>query len=293
LDGLDEIPYEYRDTVFNHLRELINQTPDLALVMTSRITPYIPYFPAVNIVELADFSGADIQDYVQRRFQTPAGQLTPSSKDNKAETFLELLRRPEHKLIRNMARTPILLELICCTFQERLQFPQRAIKLYQEGLEILLQRSQYTQHSQADIFYRDLPLSEKFKLLNILATAMFQKGHFYVEKSGIITIIYQYLQTELGDQLDGEDLFLKSENILRAIQLQYGLLVEQAKNIFSFSHLTFQEYLTARHLVNSLTSANQTAQLRAIAEQVNNPRWLEVIRLILALLPTGDRRTSE
>jgi len=289
LDGLDEIPYDYRDLIFNQIRELTNKTPNLALVMTSRITPHLPHFRGINIVELADFSGPEIQDYVHRRFQPPEGLLNTHPRDNKAATFLELLRRPEHKLILNMARTPLLLELICCTFQERLRFPQRAIKLYQEGLEILLRRSQYTQHAQADSFYRDLPLAEKLKLLSLLAAVMFQQGSFYIEKSDLITIIYQYLQDNFGEKLNGEDVLLKSENILQGIQLHHGLLVEQAKNIFSFSHLTFQEYLTARHLVNQLTVEKSGAQWLAIADRVNDPRWLEVIRLMLALLPTADQ----
>lgn len=291
IDGLDEIPYEQRDRILNQMRGLLNDNPSLNVVLTSRITPHTPLFSGVKIVELADFSWLQIQNYVHQRFANLSDPETPSlshNQQNKAEIFLELLRRPEHQLILNLAKTPILLELLCCTFQERLNFPQKPTKLYQEGLEILLRRSQQTQHFQADSFYRELPLAEKFKLLGTLAIALLRQGHFYAEKSDLITIIYQFLQENFGDRLAGEDLLFKSEAILQGIQLQHGLLVEQAKNIFSFSHLTFQEYLAARYLVNSLTAINQDAQLLAIAERIHDPRWQEVIRLTLALLPNAD-----
>jgi len=41
---------------------------------------------------------------------------------------------------------------------------------------------------------------------------------------------------------------LNSEAVLKSIEAQHGLLVERAE-IYSFSHLTFQEYFTARNFV--------------------------------------------
>jgi predicted NACHT family NTPase len=41
---------------------------------------------------------------------------------------------------------------------------------------------------------------------------------------------------------------LDSEAVLKSIEWQHGLLVERSRRIYSFSHLTFQEYFTARHI---------------------------------------------
>ncbi|MFM1842001.1 MAG: hypothetical protein RLZZ490_737, partial [Cyanobacteriota bacterium] len=121
IDGLDEIPHGQRDNILNQMRGLLNDTPNLCVVLTSRITPYTPLFQGVKVVELADFSWEQIQDYVQKRFSFVLGHNNETAPQNKAATFLELLRRPDHKLILNLAKTPILLELVCCTFQERLK----------------------------------------------------------------------------------------------------------------------------------------------------------------------------
>jgi predicted NACHT family NTPase len=42
-----------------------------------------------------------------------------------------------------------------------------------------------------------------------------------------------------------------SEAVLDALEAQHGLLIERAKGIYSFSHLTFQEYFAAQFLINS------------------------------------------
>jgi len=41
---------------------------------------------------------------------------------------------------------------------------------------------------------------------------------------------------------------LDSEAVLKSIEWQHGLFVERARRIYSFSHLTFQEYFTARYI---------------------------------------------
>ena len=42
--------------------------------------------------------------------------------------------------------------------------------------------------------------------------------------------------------------YLDGESILEAIAIQQGIFVERATGIYSFSHLTLQEYLTAQHI---------------------------------------------
>jgi len=45
------------------------------------------------------------------------------------------------------------------------------------------------------------------------------------------------------------ELLQLSEAVLKSIEAQHGLLVERGREIYSFSHLTFQEYFTARNFV--------------------------------------------
>ena len=81
---------------------------------------------------------------------------------------------------------------------------------------------------------------------------------------------------------------MDSKAILRAIEVQHGLLIERARGIYSFSHLTFQEYLTARKIVASSNSEELHRALQQLATQITNPQWREVILLTSSMLPNAD-----
>ncbi len=59
--------------------------------------------------------------------------------------------------------------------------------------------------------------------------------------------------------------------------------MEQARGIYSFSHLTFQEYLISREIVNN------PEKLTQLVEQISEPRWREVFLLTAEMLPSADK----
>jgi len=80
---------------------------------------------------------------------------------------------------------------------------------------------------------------------------------------------------------DPDALRLDSEVVLKAIEHHHGLLVERARNIYSFSHLTFQEYFTAREI-------ERERQLEILVQNIANPRWKEVFYLTAEMLRRSD-----
>src|SRR5206468_1341029 len=58
---------------------------------------------------------------------------------------------------------------------------------------------------------------------------------------------------------------------------QQGLIVERATDIYSFSHLTLQEYLAARHFFEN----GKIAWL--VENHLFDPRWREVFLLLAGL----------
>lgn len=73
--------------------------------------------------------------------------------------------------------------------------------------------------------------------------------------------------------------------MLKSIEAQHGLLVERARRIYSFSHLTFQEYFTAKAIINSFDS--QT--LEKSVSHVTNKSWREVFLLASGMMPRADK----
>jgi predicted NACHT family NTPase len=75
-----------------------------------------------------------------------------------------------------------------------------------------------------------------------------------------------------------------SEAVLKAIEAQHGLLVERARGIYSFSHLTFQEYFTARYFVES----SDSQALENLSSHITGKRWREVFLLTTEMLPNAE-----
>ncbi|BDI17715.1 hypothetical protein ANSO36C_35170 [Nostoc cf. commune SO-36] len=85
-----------------------------------------------------------------------------------------------------------------------------------------------------------------------------------------------------------EELQLDSEGVLQAIELQHGLLAERVRGIFSFSYLTFQEYLTARKIVGSYNLQALKQPLELLVTHITEPRWREIFLLTVAMLRNAD-----
>lgn len=81
---------------------------------------------------------------------------------------------------------------------------------------------------------------------------------------------------------------MDSEAVLKSIEAQHGLLIERASRIYSFSHLTFQEYFTARKIVNTSKPKDLEQSLRELASHIREKRWREVFLLAIGLLSQAD-----
>jgi predicted NACHT family NTPase len=117
----------------------------------------------------------------------------------------------------------------------------------------------------------------KLFLNNPLARRKFEQPENFVlfEQAEIATWISEDLGLNPTDAAD----------ILRAMEQHHGLLIERAQKIWSFSHLTFQEYLIARSVANHPNRAN----LEHLSGYTTHSRWSEVFLLTTELLPSVDQ----
>ncbi|MHC5733149.1 MAG: signal transduction protein, partial [Nostoc sp.] len=74
----------------------------------------------------------------------------------------------------------------------------------------------------------------------------------------------------------------ESQGVLRAIASQHGLLIERAHKVWSFSHLTFQEYLVAKWFCDK-------QNWQSLASQIRNKHWREVFLLATEMAKTIDK----
>jgi hypothetical protein len=130
-----------------------------------------------------------------------------------------------------------------------------------------------------------LSIDRKEKLLRMIAYDTFKEEKYFFTPQEIQTTIETNIK-EIA-HLD-HDLIISQldvEETLNSIEAQHGLIVERAKGIYSFSHLTFHEYFTAREI----TRSEKLQGLKELVNQLNNKRWREVFLLVSEMLDnSGD-----
>jgi hypothetical protein len=276
LDGLDEVSHSLRQKVQSELRKFVKGYDKNRFILTCRTqtTEYIP--EQFEVLEVADFTPEQVECFALNWFAAMAENLEQGAavKDH----FMEKLR--ENPQTAELAVTPVLLSLTCWIFDGLRCLPEKRSDLYERGLDLLLQQwdeGRGIHRNSGSDRYQQITVEERKQLLSYLAVRKFEQAENFVlfEEVEICGYIAGHLQISVGE----------SREVLGAIAEQHGLLIERAQGIWSFSHLTFQEYLVARWF------CNQEVQCR-LGTHIFRNYYREVFLLAFEMLTTADRLAS-
>ena len=259
LDGLDEVTGEDGKNIAKEIKRFARTYPQVQVIVTCRTQSQESRFERFDYVEVADFNEPQVRSFSEHWFKTVMGD--ESGGLAKAREFLKQLFLEANKPIRELAITPILLSLTCAVFHQTGKFYSKRSKLYEEGLELLLEQGDERRGIERDEIYHDLSVERKLELLSFLAVKKFEKEQYVLfEQAEIEEYIAEFLGIEQRD----------SRAVLKGMEAQHGLLIERSQKIWSFSHLTFQEYCTAYSFakIHSRDSEDK-ATLQALAHHVN------------------------
>lgn len=275
LDGLDEVRPEDDRRVIKQIKEFAEQYRENQIVVTCRIAAKEYIFESFVEVEVADFDDQQIQTFAHQWFKLKNPQ--------KAEKFIQKLQ--EDKPIKELATNPLLLTLLCLIFEEKGKFKTNRSELYEEGIELLLEKWDDSRDIEREQIYKNLSTRRKEDLLSKIALTTFESGDYFFKSRNAERLISDYIYNLPDAQTEPEALRLDSRKVLKSIEAQHGLLMERAKGIYSFSHLTFHEFFTARSIALIRNSQQAFQQL---ASHITNKRWREVFFLTLGVLPDAD-----
>jgi len=274
LDGLDEVGQLNKQNDFiPQLKTLYQKYPKCKVIVTCRVAAIDYFFDQFAYVEIADFDHNQIMSFSEKWYQED---------ERKREMFQYELCKPENHGLLELAQTPLLLALLCLTFDETMTIPRRRVELYKEALDALLRKWDASRGIKRDDLYHNLPPRRKEQLLSQIATENFVNQDFFIKRDILVQQISKYINRLPPTDL--KQLPLDSDAILRAIESQHGLLVERARGIYSFSHLTFQEYLVAKYIVDNAGSGT----IIDLFEYLNEPQWNEIFLLVASLLDDAD-----
>ena len=283
FDGLDEVPQEgeRRDRAIAALRDFARQYPRAQVLITCRNAASDVTFEGFKFVEIADFQEGQMHAFVRKWFRAAKAPEV-------AEQFWKALNEDENRGIRELGSQPLLLTLLCLTYQETLHFPQRRVEIYEEALEALLKKWDSSRQIARDSVYKNLSLGRKRQLFARLAATFFDKGFYFIPQHDLVQAITDYMQglPPVGKEHRGE---IDGTVILQEIEAQHGILVQCAQRIYTFTHLTFQEYYTARYVAEN----TQRGALKRLLIHVHEARWHEVILLVASMLYDTEDFFSE
>jgi hypothetical protein len=270
LDGLDEVPTENRENVIGKIQDFVDQYKQNRFILSCRTAARTTNLNRFINIEVAEFDDEQIQDFIGHWFDSEADKEAETAKN-----CWELLTQSEYEAAKDLAHTPLLLTFLCLTYRRTLSFPTNRSSLYERALRIFLEEwsaeKQLTSHR--NLVYEGLNIDLEEGLLSEIAYLNFVEDRLFLEKRELVKQIKAHLQQNLQapKTLDGE-------KILKTIELEQGILVEQASDVYSFSHLTLQEYLTARYIVENDLYEN------IVKNYLTETRWHEVFLLISGLL---------
>ena len=269
FDGLDEMPKPDLSNVINKIRDFVHQYSQNRFIASCRVGAYKGEFSDFTEVEMADFDDSQIQDYINKQFASPSNR-----KMKTAQRCWQALNDPEHQAIKELAQNPLSLALLCQVYEDSQDFPSSETILYGKILNIFLKKWTAEKH-----VHRDPPMSPYLaiptvkELLSEIAAENFKANCLVFTEDELTDQIQEFYQrrTDISSGFD-------ASGILDALLVDPGLFVERASGIYSFFHLTFQEYLTANHIVGDTPSIQYPVN-QHLNQNLYDWQWEKVLLL--------------
>ncbi len=267
FDGLDEVEEEHQAKIVNYIdRYFVGRNKQCQVVLSSRILSRKYTSRHFREFEISDFSDEQIKNFLQSWF----------TKDS--SIAYELKRAiDKNKRLFELATSPLLLTLICIVYENRdKKLPETRAELYKEGIDVLVEKWDEDKHVKRYSKANRVPEIHQKAALQKLAFYFFSKDKIFFYRD-------EYQKQLLTISKNVTDNISSFEDI----DFQNGIIVERANNIFSFSHLTFQEYLTAKELLEQ-SAIEKDRVYGIVASHIFNSRWREVIILFSELIGDSD-----
>ncbi|WP_432812136.1 NACHT domain-containing protein [Pantanalinema sp. GBBB05] len=274
LDGLDEVPMKNTDEAIHQIQNFVDQYDKNRFIASCRVAAYRHNFRRFTDVAMADFDQHQIHQFIRNWFSSEADQAVGT-----AQRCWTLLHKPENMAAKELAHTPLLLTLLCLVYDRSQNFPTNRSSLYRKALRVLLEEWAAEKRIMREQIYDGMNTELEEILLSEIAYIAFEADRLFFSQREIVDQIRDFLTNNLNAPKH-----LNGEAVLNAIAIQQGILVERAEDVYSFSHLTLQEYLTAyyiddHYLIDEL-----------VQHHLTNERWQEVFLLVAGLMRGGTDR---
>lgn len=273
LDGLDEVPIDLLPDMTRAIRDLVDRYDKNRFVVSCRIAFYRSFetFRRFRDIAIADFDAQQMESCIQNWFRS-------HQRLEWGQECWTRLTSEEHRPTLELAKTPLFLTLICILFLKKGELPNNRATLYDKAVAILLEELDAAKEIQRQRTYQKMDGKCRELMLEQIAYDNFVSNCLFFQRGEIALQIEAALKDILR-----EDGLIDGKKVLREVEEHHGLLVNRYEDFFSFSHLTIQEFFTAKHI-----NTNNLDVKKLVAEHLDDRRWREVFLLLAGLSNADD-----
>jgi hypothetical protein len=268
MDGLDETDPSHQRELLSELIKLKAKYPNVVTCISSRPHSLSIDLPGFQKWETLPLTFHDRLNLVEKWFAA----VDPG----KGRRLLE--RCHSEREILDLGSNPLLLSIICALFHNDLQLPSDREELYSRAVEGLLGGWDAFRNIARTSVLADLSVGRRVLLASWLSYDLLRAGkRVFTYRDVLRQGTLEKAATSLRWTIVSPD------ELLAALCNDFGILVQRAPGLYTFTHLTLQEYLCARFVVD------RREEDRLFKHSlVNDEGWLEVVKLIAKMLPNAD-----
>jgi len=266
IDGVDEVPPQYRGKIRDEITAIVNHYhEDNLLVLTTRPKAVPPdWLKSLDFVEarVASMPKADVAQFVRQWHRAVGKELARRSQpdDSLAETAERLIDELEqNEAVARLATNPLLCAMTCALNRDtRGKLPESAAELCESLSHMLLHKRERESGLDLDRFpeeYRDLSYQHKRDIVQDLAVDLSKKGLSQTSFETAQTIVVARLERIQGRQPEDATVVLDS-----LIQ-RSGMLREPIPDHVDFLHNTFSAFLAGEQFAREKDAAYLDSQL--------------------------------
>lgn len=262
LDGLDEVFPEKRESLLKEIDNLTKANSNCSIILSTR--------PDLNISELTTFSVFNIEPLTLDK-SIELIQKLPADKTIKAK-FISDLQSSLFEKHKSFLSNPLLLSIMLITYGYSADIPNKLSVFYNQAFEALFQRHDALKGAFNRKRETELDIQEFSKILSIFCVLTYEKRKFKFTRIEALEFIDQAKELSCYQ--------FSSAKYLTDLLQSVCLLVEDGLFIY-FTHRSFQEYFTAKFIVESQTEIKTTL----LKKYQSNIREDNVYKLVHELDP--------
>ncbi len=278
LDGLDEL--QPNQEITKDIQSLCQQFPNIPVVISHRPIGVGVQFPGFHYVEIIDFDDHQIHEFSQKWF------TNRGATNGQYQRFIEYLDDPKYLALKQLARCPLMLTMLCIVFQKKNKFLVGDSRLYRTVSELFVNRWNHIKGLDSSLVVSEIDIPS---VLGWLANQMLESDQVFIEHQQLLGSITEYLTKEARLSLSPLSKQRISEDILETILQQTCTLTKRSQDIYAFTHLILQQYLAAQYLALKVKHHKHQIEIKVLAEKFKSPLWIEAGLLLGYMLPQGYR----